>query len=50
MDTHEDTTVNEWQDFDAYDGSAAGAPKLDVTYTTGGGGGFVSRLSLLGVG
>lgn len=50
VDTHEDTTVNEWQDFDAYDGSAAGAPKLDVTYTTGGGGGFVSRLSLLGVG
>lgn len=49
IDTHEDTTVNEWQDFDAYDGSAAGAPKLDVTYTAGGGG-IVSRLSLLGVG
>lgn len=37
FDTHEDTTVNEWQDFDAYDGGAAGAPKLDVTYGSGGG-------------
>jgi len=37
FDTHEDTTVNEWQDFDSYDGSAAGAPKLDVTYGSGGG-------------
>jgi len=39
VDTHADTTVGEWQDFDAYDGSAAGAPKLDVVY--GGGGGHV---------
>lgn len=37
FDTHEDTTVGEWQDFDSYDGSAAGAPKLDVTYGSGGG-------------
>jgi len=32
VDTHEDTTVGEWQDYDAYDGSAAGAPKLDIDY------------------
>lgn len=49
VDTHEDTTTNEWQDFDSYDGAAAGAPKLDVTYTTGGGS-LKARLSLLGVG
>ena len=49
FDTHEDTTLNEWQDFDSYDGAAAGAPKLDVTYTTGGGS-LKARLSLLGVG
>lgn len=35
VDTHEDTTTNEWQDMDGYDGAAAGAPKLDVDYTVG---------------
>lgn len=37
VDTHEDTTTNEWQDFDSYDGAPVGAPKLDVTYGSGGG-------------
>lgn len=37
VDTHEDTTTGEWQDFDSYNGAAAGAPKLDITYTAGGG-------------
>lgn len=32
VDTHWDTDVGEWQDFDSYDGSSAGAPKLDIDY------------------
>lgn len=36
VDTHVDTTLGEWQDYDSYDGSAANAPKLDVDYSTGG--------------
>lgn len=37
VDTHEDTTLNEWQDYDSYNGAAAGAPKLDIDYSAGGG-------------
>jgi len=32
VDTHWDCDVGEWQDFDSYDGAAAGAPKLDIDY------------------
>lgn len=48
IDTHEDTTVNEWQDFIAYDGTPASAPKISITYSSGGG--LVGRLTLMGVG
>lgn len=37
VDTHADTTLSEWQDFYAYDGAAASAPKLSITYASGGG-------------
>jgi len=37
VDTHADTTLSEWQDFYSYDGAAASAPKLSVTYASGGG-------------
>ena len=45
IDTHEDTTTTEWQDFDSYDGSPSGAPKLDVTHGGGGGGGITATLT-----
>jgi|GEM_PF-3078433 len=31
VDTHEDTTTGEWQDYFGYDGTPAKAPKLDIT-------------------
>lgn len=37
VDTHADTTLSEWQDFYAYDGAAASAPKLSITYASSGG-------------
>lgn len=37
VDTHEDCTNGEWQDYDSYNGDAASAPKLDIAYTAGGG-------------
>lgn len=37
VDTHEDTTLGEWQDYDSYNGAAAGAPKLDIDYSVAGG-------------
>lgn len=37
VDTHADTTLNEWQDYHAYDGDTARAPKLNIDYTAGGG-------------
>ena len=48
VDTHEDTTINEWQDFVSYDGTPADAPKLDVDF--GGGAVAPKRMLLLGVG
>ena len=39
VDTHPNCTIGEWQDFESYDGSAANAPRLSITYSTGGGGG-----------
>lgn len=39
VDTHADTTQGEWQDWDAYNtGGSTNGPKLDITYTAGGGG------------
>ncbi len=32
LDTHEDTTLGEWQEYYSYDGNASYAPKLDITY------------------
>lgn len=38
IDTHADTTVGEWQDWDAYNSvGATHGPKLDIDYTSGGG-------------
>lgn len=50
VDTHEDTTTNEWQEYSSYDNGSTSAPKLDIDYSTGGGGGPVKKLALLGVG
>jgi hypothetical protein len=50
VDTHEDTTTGEWQEYQDYTGSAAAAPKLQIDYTAGGGASPASRLMLLGVG
>lgn len=37
IDTHANTTLGEWQDFDAFNtGSSANGPKLDIDYTVGG--------------
>lgn len=36
VDTHEDTTTGEWQDYDSYNGAPAAAPKLDIDYSAGG--------------
>lgn len=33
LDTHADTTIGEWQDYQAYDGSTTKAAKLNITYT-----------------
>lgn len=38
VDTHEDTTLGEWQEFYPYDRDAASAPKLDIDYSASGGG------------
>lgn len=38
VDTHADTTLGEWQDYDSYNGGASLAPKLTIDYTAGGGG------------
>lgn len=35
VDTHADTTVNEWQNYYSYDGNASYAPKLSITYSSG---------------
>lgn len=37
VDTHEDTTTNEWQDWRSYNAAPADAPKITVTYGSGGG-------------
>ena len=37
IDTHEDTTTNEWQDWRSYDASAADAPQITITYGSAGG-------------
>lgn len=36
VDTHEDCTQGEWQDYFSYDGSTTKAAKLQITYTAGG--------------
>lgn len=36
LDPHEDITDTEWQDYQAYDGSAAKSAKLQIDYTAGG--------------
>jgi hypothetical protein len=36
VDTNTTTTLGEWQDYYSYDGSTSKAPKLDITYTSGG--------------
>lgn len=38
IDTHEDCTTGEWQDYNSYDGSPSSAPKLDIDYVGAGGG------------
>lgn len=36
VDTNTTTTQGEWQDYYSYDGDPTKAPKLDITYSTGG--------------
>jgi len=45
IDTHEDTTQGEWQDYDSYDTASANAPKLSITTAGGGGGGSPTIVS-----
>jgi hypothetical protein len=52
VDTHVDTTLGEWQDYDAHNtGGTTGGPHLDIDYTAGGGGRTVlnTRSNPLGV-
>jgi hypothetical protein len=44
IDTHADTTLGEWQDYHSFDDSAANAPKLDIVYSTGGGGSAIVKV------
>lgn len=34
VDTHADSSIGEWQEYNSYDDSTTKAPKLDITYTT----------------
>ena len=36
IDTHEDTTTSEWQDWKSYDAAPADAPKISITSSAGG--------------
>lgn len=49
VDTHEDTTQGEWQDYYSYDGLAGSAAKLQIDYTVGGAA-APKLLMLMGVG